>query len=864
MKITKPQWQQIEPLFTTALAMDAIARAPWLAEIERTNTELAPLLKQLLATHDAAERASELETVPKLAPPPPLSAFLPGEMVGAYRLVRPLGRGGMGEVWLADQADGRLTRQVALKLPTQVQHLEVWRRRFQRERDILARLAHPHIAHLFDAGVDDKLSRIGIGQPYLALEYVEGQPLNEYVNAKALPLRARLKLFQQVLAATAHAHQHLVVHRDLKPGNILVTAVGEVKLLDFGIAKLLGDATEERAAANLTQISGRVMTLRYAAPEQLSGGVISTATDAYALGVILHELVTGLSPYRVVREQKALTETAMLAEPVCVPSSIKLGSAAANERGFSSARLLSRAINGDLDAIILKALRRNPADRYTSIALFNDDIQRHLESRPVKARDGTWRYLASRFVARYKLPIAAGAAILMTLVAGVVMVEQQRRVAEAEKARAEKHFASVRKLANSIMFDVQGDLEPVPGTLKARQKLAATSLAYLDNLSTEAGSDAGLALELSTAYRKLAGIQGTNSSENVGQETAAITNTRKAQALLQPIISAQPDRLDALRELIAVERNLTLSLFQMGDKAALPEAEAAVELSQRLQSHRDATDDDKRYLATAYLDLGKIHAYLFNDLPSALTKMAAGVAIFETLASAAPTDLQTKTLLAGGYALEAFLLGLHEPGKEQLARALERRDHAQTLFASILVDKPNDARARLAGCILSTQSALAHEGLGNSAAAVNALRAGIKCAREFASRDSASFVGPEMVAEAQSKLALLLERLARLDEALAMANDALATIARLPPDVKASFNGRHYKAFANEAIGRVKCFAPGNNVATRREGRVLIVERLALAQEIVEKKMGSLEANPVQKMEKVLADCDTGIARASK
>ncbi len=863
MKISPETWQSLEPLLETALEMDQAARDAWLFSLEATDAELLPLLRQLLATHDRAEQSGALETVPQLASAPRATSQFPeGAQVGPFRLLRSIGRGGMGEVWLAQQLDGRVERQVALKLPTVYQLTDVTRERFRRERDILAKLNHPNIAKLHDAGVSDvEGSR---DQPYLALEFVEGESLLEHADKRRLTIAQRLALFRQILAAVAHAHRHLVVHRDLKPANILIDGAGQVKLLDFGIAKLIDDETQAGAAAALTQMGGRIMTLRYAAPEQVAAGTISTSTDVYALGVTLHELVSGCSPYRAVREGKPLTESVLLAEQIEVPSSLGLAETAAAVRGLANGKQLTHALTGDLDAIILKALRRNPVDRYATIEQLDADILRHLEHRPVEARQGTWRYLAGRFAARHKLPIAAAAVVLLTTSLGLVMVEQQRRVAVAEKARAEKHFASVRKLANSFMFDLQGELESVPGALKARQKLVATSREYLDNLSAEAGDDAGLALELSTAYRKLAQLQGANSSENAGQDRAAMDNAKKARALLQPIVVAQPYRLDALRELIAVERSLSLSLWKLGDKAALPEAEMLIELAHRALTLRDATNDDKRLLGVGYLDLGRVHAYLFNDFPTALTKIATGLDILEVLAREAPTDFQNRIALASGYAAEAFLLGLHEPGKEQLTRSMARYQQAQALFTSVLADQPDNSRAKLATCIVLSQTALVHEGLGDPTAAIGALRGGITCASEFASRDAASFAGLEVLAEAQSKLALLLERLARPAESLAMANDALATISRLPPDVQTGFNGTNYKVFANEAIGRVKCFAPSSNVATRREGRMLIVERLARAQEVVDRKLGSLEANPVQKMQKVLADCDAAIARASK
>jgi serine/threonine protein kinase len=452
MKISPELWRQIDPLLTDALEIEDGARQAWLDNVEQTHPQLTPLLRKMLAAHDRAERSQELETVSGLAPAAPAAnAFAAGARIGPFILVRLVGRGGMGEVWLANQADGRVERKVALKLPAIYQHSEVLRQRFRRERDILARLAHPNIARLFDAGVSE--AEGSRAQPYLAMEYIEGESLTDFATARRLPVVERLKLFRQILAAVAHAHRHLVVHRDLKPANILIDQSGQVKLLDFGIAKLVDDEESAASAPDLTRLGGRVMTLRYAAPEQVAEGAASTVTDIYALGVILHELLTGLSPYRAVREGKLLTETALLSEDTSVPSSLALSDAAAAERELASAKLLSRKIAGDLDAIILKAMRRNPSARYASAGQFDEDIERHLGRRPVRAREGTWRYLAGRFVARHKLPIAAAAAVLVTLAAGVVMVERERRVAvrEANKARAVQGFLTEQFEKNSRM-----------------------------------------------------------------------------------------------------------------------------------------------------------------------------------------------------------------------------------------------------------------------------------------------------------------------------------------------------------------------------------------------------------------------------
>lgn len=572
MNISPELWRQIDPLLTEALDQEGDTREAWLLNLEQTRPELTALLRQMLARHDRAQRTLEMETGPKLASGPPVTSdFSAGQRIGPFTLIRMLGRGGMGEVWLARQVDGRVEREVALKLPTTYLHGEVWRERFRRERDILAKLAHPNIARLFDAGVsEEEHSR---GQPYLAMEYIEGESLTEYVTARQLPLVERLRLFRQILAAVAHAHRHLVVHRDLKPANILIDKSSQVKLLDFGIAKLVDEDTTQ-ANAELTRLGGRVMTIRYAAPEQVSDGLISTATDIYALGVVLHELLTGLSPHRLVREGRALTEAALMGEDPSLPSSLALGGAAAVERDLASAKLLSRQISGDLDAILLKAMRRNPLHRYASVERFDEDIHNHLDHRPVKARAGTWRYLAGRFAVRNRLPLVAASVVVLTMIAGVVMVEYARRDAVAQKERAERHFNSVRQLANSLIFDVHDQISNLAGSTRAKQALVENATKYLTQLTAETGDDAVLRQELAQAYLRLGMIQGQFSKQNIGKPQEALSSFDLAITLSSPTAKSMSSASRTLPSEARVQayREKGLLLATMGQQAASVDA----------------------------------------------------------------------------------------------------------------------------------------------------------------------------------------------------------------------------------------------------------------------------------------------------
>ncbi len=853
MKLSRELWLEVEPLLTTALEMDVAARREWLDALDTGNPEVAPLLRRMLETHDRAERSGDMETVPRLAPsPPPSSAHSAGERIGPFRLLRPLGRGGMGEVWLAEQADGRVERQVALKLPAL--HLQggVWEERFRRERDILAKLTHPNIARLYDAGVSDA------GQPYLAMEYVEGESLTDYVASHALSIRERLQLFRQVLAATGHAHRHLVVHRDLKPANILIDQSGQVKLLDFGIAKLLDDEDAAANARDLTRMGGRVMTLRYAAPEQVAGGAITTATDIYALGVILHELVTGHSPYRAAREGRPLTEAMLGKDETGVPSAL-------------APAHIARQVKGDLDAILLKAMRRNPADRYASIEQFDDDILRHLERRPVKARAGTWRYLAGRFVARHKLPLAMAAAVLVTLAAGLVMADRERRVAVAEKARAEKHFASVRKLANSFMFEVHREIENLPGSLKARQLLVSTSLEYLDKLAAESAGDLELTVEVASAYRKIAEIKGDVYSSNIGESASAIKNLRKASSLLEPLEARAPDNLKLLRERRELAQVTSRVLRNEGNADAIKQNELAINTAERIVLLPGAETEDRRQLAKALGDYGVALAVEKSDPAAAMVPIARALEYFEALVAQNPSHEGFRSNLAGMYERASIItemsgrpedlppaIALLEKGiatNEVLARDFPNNTvHAQSLLKSY---------ANIAGTLkdnhdLKAASAYSAKGIETGkrllAASPGDIGVSLSCFRAMVVASSV-----EQAAGAS-------------EQSLQTARGALALFSQLPPDTRKGLHARGNlaalhgdMALANMHLAENAKLPAGKRVALLNDARALLGQSRAFRQELVDRQMDAASAQrTIVEIDAAIRQCDEAIAKLSR
>ena len=690
MTIPPARWKEVEPYLAEAIDLDPEAREAWLESLRTTRPDVMPLLEKLLAAHERAERSGALETVPKLAPPPP-SLRAEGDRVGPFRLVRPLGRGGMGEVWLAEQADGRVTRQVALKLPWAIEAGDVRAERFSRERDILAKLAHPNIARLYDAGADDR------GQPWLAMEFVEGEPLDAHVARLGLGLAERIALFRQVLGAVGHAHRHLVVHRDLKPANILVDGAGAVKLLDFGIAKLMGEGAEEDPAArDLTRAGGRVLTPRYCAPEQAGEGAITTVTDLYSLGVILHELATGASPYGAVREGKPFRDAMVLSAEFVRPSSLATDGAA-RERGLANGRELARRVAGDLDAILLKAMRRNPAERYASADEFDADLGRHLGRRPVKAREGTWRYLAGRFAARNQLPLAVAGVALVMAALGVVMIERERRAAVAERERAERHFARVRAIANTMLFEVHGAIEKLPGALAARQKIVETALSYLDALSGEAARTPGLALEVATAYRKIAEIEGDALASNKGRIAEAKVHADKALALLAAIPEPEARSLPVMRERREAYSLEARMRRDAADAAAVEAYEKTVAFAKEVAAMPGADRSDRLAHVFASADLAHALAVLKSERGRALALLAEARPVLEALVEQEPKDRFARNRLANLLERESIIVELSMK-PEDVAPAIALLKRSVDVSEALLKETPldNDLRQALA------------------------------------------------------------------------------------------------------------------------------------------------------------------------
>ncbi len=587
--MTPERMEQIGEALEKALALARNKRGKYLDDLCANDSELRQEVESLLGSHEEAGTSFLATPAAGLGKCTARSSIRAGCRIGVYNILEQIGQGGMGEVFSAVRADGQYEKKVAIKLVRSGYDTESILERFRNERQIQASLDHPNIARLLDGGTTED------GIPYFVMELVEGAPIDNYCDARKLNITSRLQLFRQVCGAVQYAHQRLIIHRDIKPSNILVTSEGSPKLLDFGIARFLD--TSGRAEATLL----RPMTPEYASPEQIRGEPITTATDVYSLGVVLYQLLTGHSPYRMdTRKPPNLAEAITHDEPVrpsisvqwtanlshAEPSHDLSPENVSSTREPSPLRLQQR-LQGDIDFILLKALRKEPSNRYASVDQFSEDIRNHLEGLPVFARKGTWSYRAGKFARRHRAGVAAASLVLITLIAGVIVTvraariaRQQAQIAQAERARAEKRFDDVRKLANSLIFEIHDSIQGLPGATPSRKLLLDRAVEYLDKLSQDSGGDVDLQRELAWAYQRLATVQGDTTQSNLGQVGAAEASNQKALALFEAAAEARPGSTTDQLNLAMAYRGR--AFFDVYEKTGLAEINQALAVTEPL------------------------------------------------------------------------------------------------------------------------------------------------------------------------------------------------------------------------------------------------------------------------------------------
>jgi eukaryotic-like serine/threonine-protein kinase len=602
------KWRKIKAIFNEAVEL---APAEWESVFNLqtdANEEILAEVRKLLAAEQSDNFAVPIADVKVLWQDEAVEDFI-GKQIGDYRIISEIGRGGMGIVFEALREKDDFSQIVALKLLKRGMDSDAMLRRFRSERQILASLEHPNIARLLDGGMSAD------GLPYFAMEFVKGKPLDEFCGEKNLPTNDRLQLFRQICAAISFAHSRLVVHRDLKPSNIFVTEDGTVKLLDFGIAKIISSGEE---SANQTVTALGMMTPRYASPEQIKGEIASTSSDIYSLGLILYELLTGAPAYhfptnrldeiaRIICEVEPVRPSSVTSQKSKVESQKSEDSAIEAQFNAQKSKIKNqKSLRGDLDNIILKALRKEPIHRYASVEKFSDDVRRYLEGLPVAARPATLGYRASKFIGRNPLAAASGALAAFGVVGGVTATIWQSFRANRQKQLAERRFDEVRQLARNVLFKYHDAIADLPGSTAARQLLIKDASEYLDNLARETYGDLELEEELAAAYKKVADVQGRVFQPNLGDSQSALANYRKSLEIYRRLAARRPHDAEILHAFYLTGENYSMICTRLAYWEEAQEAARESFAISRLLMENDPSNEDARLLFyRCYIALGE-------------------------------------------------------------------------------------------------------------------------------------------------------------------------------------------------------------------------------------------------------------------
>ncbi len=807
--VDRARWRRASPYLDLVLDLPAPVREARLRELRAAEPEIAADVEAMLAQHRVLSAEGFLDARPLVEPPEPALA---GVTVGAYRLVSAIGYGGMGSVWLAERSDGRFEGQAALKLLNAALVGRAGEARFRREGTILARLTHPHIARLIDAGVS------AAGQPYLVLEHIDGRHIDRHCDEERLSIEDRIRLFLDVQSAVAHAHANLIIHRDLKPSNVLVTTAGEVKLLDFGIAKLLADDTD--AAQTVMTRDGEVaLTPKYAAPEQVTRGRITTATDVYALGVLLFELLSGGHPTAAAAHTPAEFARAVTgSDPVRLSTAVARSDPDQAAARATTPERLRRQLRGDLDVILAKALKQRPEERYGSVVEFADDLRRVLDHHPIRARRDSFAYRTSRFVRRHRQAVAlgglamAGLATVVTFYTIRLSVERDRARAQALKATRASELV-VGLLAGADPYRSPGVDEPsmqnlldmgaqrVSQQLAGEPELRAQLLTVIGRTYQRMGylDKAGPVLD-----RALAAGRASAHGDSV-----VVAQTLNDLGVLKRVMGDLPGAEPLLRESLGARRRLlgnrhpdvAITLVELSrtarDAGRFDEAESLAR--EALAIRRAAFGEEHNETATSKSDLGLL-LLRRGDLAGAESLLRENVATTERLMGARhPNTASAKASLASvmlvrGDAADAERLlreavdvdrdvfGSDRPEYAQmlnsLAGALEaegRLQEAQSLFGeSLRITERNFPATHPRVLTYTINRARVDIERGHAAETEEVLR------RVLAARQQSLPAGDWRIAQAQSLLAAALIAQRRFAEAEPLMLEADRGLTALP------------------------------------------------------------------------------------
>jgi len=795
--MTSERWQRVQELFAEAAELSSAERHRFLDSRCGGDRELRAEVDSLFA-FDSGEEGLPLAEVVRDATAAMIAAeSMLGKRIGPYRLARHLGTGGMGTVYLGVRDDAQFEQQVAIKVVRAGLSTFSVVERFHRERRILAQLDHPFIARLLDGGTSAD------GLPYLVMEYVEGTPIHRYCAAHRFTIAEKCALFVKVCEAVSYAHRNLVIHRDLKPGNIMVAEDGTPKLLDFGIAMLL---TPDSGDVRLTRtgLAALPLTPDYASPEQVMGGPFNTATDVYSLGAVLYELLCGTRPHRITSVTPLALERAICLAEVPKPS--------------AAAPKLRRDLAGDLDNILLMALRKEPQRRYQSAAEFREDLQRYLKGLPVTAREDTLLYRSGKFARRHRVGVATAAFAFLSLAAGLIaanhernvaqeqfrIAEKHRQAADRERARAEAAQAEaasqrdaavlaqrraeaesqeadiqrqnahdrldeILNVADSTLFSIEDTLEKVPGAVEARKKLVQATLAYLDRVAAKAGDDRHTFQILEGSYVVMGDVQGYPYRPNLGDFRGAIDSYRKAAGFLARLQRQTPDDPDVLEAAVGLYQRLGETLGEIGKSAeALEDLQTGMSAADHLLAIYPKPEKSRLHVALMHHSLALF--LMKTDVRSATVHAKAEQALYSQIVEANPKNVEAVNSLASSYLMmaqaEAFE-GHLEEGVEYLRKAAKVREDLTAQF-------PEDVL--IARNLLITYGRLGDNtggpyllrNLGDSAQAIVYYRKAVAIAERLAAVDPRDRLAKNDLATALMRLGITLDGPGQWDDSLAI------------------------------------------------------------------------------------------------
>jgi eukaryotic-like serine/threonine-protein kinase len=744
-------WSRVKEVLGDALELPAPKRADYLDETCGNDKALREEVEALLAASDDTEDFIE---TPALAHSDDWLSGLIGERIGPYRIVELLGEGGMGAVYRGVREDGDFHQQIAIKLVKRGMDTNAILRRFRSERRILAKLDHPNICKLLDGGVtDDDL-------PYFVMEFLQGTPIHTYCQQRGLTVRERLHLFMQVCGAVEYSHRNLVVHRDLKAKNILVTEEGIPKLLDFGIAKLLD--RDSSTQPDPTIAADRLFTPDYASPEQIRGESMTTSADIYSLGVLLYEVLTERRPFQLTGLSQVEMARIITDQDPPKPSTV-------------AARDISRQLAGDVDTIIQKAMHKSADRRYGSAQQMAEDIRRHIEGHPVQARGDTWSYRAAKYFQRNRALVVAAALALLGLFGGGLAAAWQRGVAISKEQEAQKRYGDIRELANSFLGELDDELERLPGSTTAREMLARKLLVYLDRLAKDEVGDAALQRDLAMAYERLGDVEGGPTVSNLGHTGAALDAYGKALSIFDRLARTHPGNVQFMKDQSRAFSRMSDIKSLMGD---LP---GALEFETRSREVREAwlkahPEDrlTRRLLASNLQSIGGLLDQMGRS-EEALPVRRAALHILDEVSAGGPVDTNLRLALALAH--------------KRLGRTLHRTNRFndaipayERALAIEKVEVQKDSMSVTNRVNLSftwNDMGNTYFALGHQEKAIQCYNQALTLREELARANPKDVRSASLLANTKTRIGTVLMKERRFDEAIRLLQDGLAARERL-------------------------------------------------------------------------------------